>query len=202
MNASCQMLLEANFQTLDSQSLSSCVTLRSDSGSSCLHLAIIGSGAAPLVAELINKNADVNVRNKYGETPLHWAAHKGLHKIVAILIKNKADVTAQDNGLFKPLSFHPISHTNFCRFQEGNLPIHWSVQAESAKTMRALLTQRYGLHHINFKGETPLDVCIAEGNLTGVKLLLKYGALVDYDSLAVAASYEEKTIYKYLKKHV
>jgi uncharacterized protein len=74
------------------------VQTRSNSGCTPLHLAIIGQESVPLVQALIDGNADVNVQNMFGETPLHWAAQKGNCSITALLLINGANSYIADNG--------------------------------------------------------------------------------------------------------
>ena len=49
------------------------------------------------VSELIEKGADVNMKNNEGHTPLMWAACNRNAGTVKKLIKAGADVNAQDN---------------------------------------------------------------------------------------------------------
>lgn len=50
---------------------------------------------------LISKGANVNVKNRAGETPLHWCARQGNSEMVLCLLKAGADIHAQSNtGLF------------------------------------------------------------------------------------------------------
>jgi hypothetical protein len=47
------------------------------------------------IAELlIAKGAEVNAKDKYGRTPLHWAAKYGRKEIIELLLTNGADVNA------------------------------------------------------------------------------------------------------------
>ena len=46
------------------------------------------------VKHLINEGADVNAKDVYEKTPLHWAAEKGHKEIVEILLKKGANVNS------------------------------------------------------------------------------------------------------------
>jgi hypothetical protein len=50
---------------------------------------------------LIANGADVNARNKDGETPLHHAASFGHKEIIELLIAKGADVNAKDNSTWE-----------------------------------------------------------------------------------------------------
>jgi LPXTG-motif cell wall-anchored protein len=54
-------------------------------------------GYKEIVKLLIQKGANVNVSNDYGETPLIFAAREGHKEVVAELIAGKADVNAKTN---------------------------------------------------------------------------------------------------------
>jgi len=47
--------------------------------------------------EALNAGADVNSKDKYGQTPLMWASRRGHRDIVEILIKAGANVNVKDN---------------------------------------------------------------------------------------------------------
>ena len=57
---------------------------------------------------LLEHGASVNVRNKYGLTPLHLASHHGLSEIVEFLLKFAADVDARASSK----QYYPVA---FCR---------------------------------------------------------------------------------------
>ena len=52
---------------------------------------------------LIEKGADVNAKNKYEQTTLHYAAREGHTEIVEFLIEKGADVNAKDKYGWTPL---------------------------------------------------------------------------------------------------
>ena len=65
-------------------------------GSTLLHdMAEIGN-LYQIDAEL-NNGADVNARNKFGQTALHIAYKKGMKEAAVLLIKRGADASIRDN---------------------------------------------------------------------------------------------------------
>ena len=62
-------------------------------------------GRTDIALVLIEKGADLNIQNKSGDTPLHWASWKGHRDIAFALIENGADLHIQNNLGNKPHSF-------------------------------------------------------------------------------------------------
>ena len=80
------------------------------------------------VAELLTANgADLGRADKFGHSPLHYAAHLGNKEIVILLITNSADVNAKCKGGETPLSMAsnkklPTSSANTVANTEHLLP--------------------------------------------------------------------------------
>lgn len=60
-------------------------------------------GDAVVVEHLLLYGADVNMRNRKGETPLHDAARKNREDVARVLLSAGADITLQDNAGKTPL---------------------------------------------------------------------------------------------------
>lgn len=69
---------------------------------STLHL-FSSAGSAPGILLLFDINADPNVKDSHGETPLHSAVITGQKEAVELLLDNGADVNAQSNDGDTPL---------------------------------------------------------------------------------------------------
>ena len=52
-------------------------------------------GNIEAVKQHLDAGADVNAKGKYGRTPLHYAASRGLKKIIELLIARGADVNTK-----------------------------------------------------------------------------------------------------------
>lgn len=85
-----------------------------------LHLAA-RDGHLPIVQLLIEKGADVNMRNKDGQSPLHLAVRrKNCIDLVKHLISNGADVNSVDrNGM-------PLVFITFCHVPYDKAHISWT----------------------------------------------------------------------------
>ena len=142
-------------------------------------------GMAEVVATLIHKKADVNATDKFGNTPLHFAAAR--NNIVALnaLIKAKAKVNVADVEKITPLHLAAL---------RGNSP-------EIAK---ALIAAKANVNAKNKNGVTPLFNAAAQGNVDAVKLLLEAKAdanaqtVVKGTALIVAAAEGNLEIVKLL----
>jgi hypothetical protein len=73
------------------------VNLKDDeTGATPLHYAADNYRRVDIARLLLHNGADVNVRNNYGSTPLHYAAFQGHVEILHLLVENGADLEAQD----------------------------------------------------------------------------------------------------------
>ncbi|CAM1508160.1 Fc.00g050080.m01.CDS01 [Cosmosporella sp. VM-42] len=96
------------------------------SGASALHCVRYGEGGSDaLVTKLIQKRADVSVRNLKGETPLHLAVLSKDPDSVEALLNHGADIMARDNEGCIPLHY---AAQNPCR---GILELLFASAAES-----------------------------------------------------------------------
>ena len=68
--------------------------MRSDKGSALIWAA--GRGDSEFTGALIDAGADVNVKDRQGQTPLMLAAYSGNAQCVRKLIAGRADVSARD----------------------------------------------------------------------------------------------------------
>jgi hypothetical protein len=55
----------------------------------------VKTGNIEAVKQHLDAGADVNAKGKYGRTPLHYAASRGLNKIIELLIARGADVNTK-----------------------------------------------------------------------------------------------------------
>ncbi|HEV2209860.1 MAG TPA: ankyrin repeat domain-containing protein [Verrucomicrobiae bacterium] len=99
-----------------------------------LHYAV----AEPTNVEmLLSAQAQVDARDKAGETPLHWAAGAGLSNSAALLLEHGAAINAADNN--------------------GNTPLHFAVAAKRTAMVDFLLGKGANPNLPNRDGSTPLD---------------------------------------------
>ena len=149
-------------------------------------------GHFPLLQALIGKNADLNVRDKKGATPLVLAL--GEPAMRDFLIESGVDLEAQvmDRGM-KILHF---AIENFgdgepaCYLIEkgadpdstdmfGDTPLHYAARERNLVVVKALIGKKADVNRQNKKGETPVFLAAGRGDAEIVKLLLDNGARAD-----------------------
>jgi ankyrin repeat protein len=100
---------------------------RDGRGRSLLHFAIVNADPSKevlyveIVSLLIKLKQDVNARNNEANTPLHIAASKGLFLVVEELVKNGANIYAEN------------------KYEE--IPLHYAVEGENIEVVRLLIDQ-------------------------------------------------------------
>ncbi|HTQ35461.1 MAG TPA: ankyrin repeat domain-containing protein [Steroidobacteraceae bacterium] len=107
----------------------------------------------------LSQGAEATAREPDGTTPLHYAAHYGDARLIAALLKGKADPNAANNFGAKPLA---EAATN------GN-----------AGAIRLLLKAGAEVEAKNSEGQTALMVVARAGKVDAAKLLVKAGADVN-----------------------
>ena len=65
----------------------------------------VANNAAEVAKVLIANDADVNTKDNFGNTPLHWAAIRNATEVAKLLIDNGTDVNVKGGGDWTPLDF-------------------------------------------------------------------------------------------------
>jgi len=97
----------------------------------------VENGDAAAVKQFIDAGADVDVRDKWGNTPIHYACELGHTDVVRLLLKRGADVNECDE----------ISWT----------PLHVACEHGYANLVRLLLERGAETDTRTKSGSTPLD---------------------------------------------
>ena len=116
-------------------------------------------GYIELVQKLIEYDADINAKNAYGSTPLHWAS-RGQHfndgAILRLLLTHGGDVNARD--------------------REGLTPLHEASKYGALEVARLLLEYGADVEAKDNDGRTASEVGSVEGYDEFVKFLRERGA--------------------------
>lgn len=177
----------------------------------------------------LNAGADVNARDRVGETALHLAARDGFAEAVALLIARGANVNVENDHGCSALRYAYNGYNGLCAklLREAGADVRWLADPESASLLFAAMEgdgARVGAQvsagvSVDVRasdGTTPL-ICAAGGcHLEVVRLLLELGAdlsleadVIESDqpggrgdtALAVAASRGSREVVSLLLDH-
>jgi ankyrin repeat protein len=127
----------------------------------------------PEVLRLLSIGADVNVKIRFGRTPLHEASYHGHLQVFPALRQHGADVNAKDNYGETPLHF---------ACGKGHLAVVGELLSPNDSTgTPTILGKRKSRGGVNIDatdryGDTPLHDASAEGRVEIVQALLAVGA--------------------------
>jgi len=110
--------------------------------SSVLHFGVLG-GNIKTMKYLIAQGVNIDERNVYGETPLHWCCKEGNIEIAKLLIANGCDMKVKD-----------------C---DGNTPLHWAAEYNQHEIVSYLLSQNVEVNNKNSEGNTPMELAALNG---------------------------------------
>ncbi len=105
---------------------------------------------------LIEAGAEVEALDRWGRTPLHWAAQFGRADVVDLLLRAGAGVDRQAS--------------------DGATPLHWAAQEGHAGVVQRLLRAGASVDRQDGDGRTPLHRAAWRGRAEVVKILLDAGA--------------------------
>jgi ankyrin repeat protein len=105
------------------------------------------------VLRLLSVGADVNVKNRFGWTPLHWASNDGHSQVVIKLLQNGADIEAKDNY--------------------GLTPLHWACMRGHLHAVEALVSGGANLLAGNINGRLLISKAVINGKSEVSKYLLQ-----------------------------
>jgi len=106
---------------------------------------------------LLEKGAEVNVRDRYDRTPLHLAVYLGKKELAELLIHNRADLNAKD--------------------KDGKTPLHYAVDKNNKELTELLLDMGAHINVKNNNSFTPLHAAtLSLAKKEIVELLINRGA--------------------------
>ncbi|XP_069544772.1 receptor-interacting serine/threonine-protein kinase 4 [Brachyistius frenatus] len=132
------------------------VDLLLDGGGSLLHHAITLANEEAVKFLLLN-NANPNLANNRGSTPLHLATEKHLKLLAELLLgRRSTNVNAKDEDQYTAL--------------------HWAAQNGDEAITRLLLDRGAAINEIDGQGRTPAHVACQHGQENVIRVLLSRGA--------------------------
>jgi len=149
-------------------------------------LVAAASGSAETVSLLLDSGADVNIRNKHGESPLRYALYfggdpKGARETIRLLLEHGArhDVfTAAALGDAKALREIVASDPKTVNAQGfySTTPLHWAAERGNTEAARCLLAAGADVNAGPPEIDSPLGEAVRWHRRGTVKLLLEAGA--------------------------
>ena len=123
-----------------------------------LHMAA-QEGHLDIVRYLVERGADFNQADKWGQTPLHAAAYNGHIEVVRYLIEGKgADFNLADRW--------------------NQTPLHLAACYGHTEVVRYLIERGADFNQVDNEGETPLHLAVLFGRIDVVRILLANGDLI------------------------
>ena len=113
------------------------------------------------ILKLIEEGANVNAKDKYGYTLLHYACSNGYESIVSILLEKGVNVSEKDN----------------C----GWTPLHHACSNGYGSIVSILLEKGANVNEKNVDGCIPLNYACIDGYEDIVEILLDSGTEVEYN---------------------
>jgi ankyrin repeat protein len=158
----------------------------------------------PEVGRLLRAGADVNAKNHFGGTPLHWACGGGHLPVVIELLAHGADIEAKDmddrtplhwacgsghlpvvNELLSPNDSNSATTSILgkrmsrganieAKTNQGFTPLHFASIYGSVVIVRALLSCGANILAANNNGRLPIHKAMSQGKSAVAKCLLQH----------------------------
>jgi ankyrin repeat protein len=107
------------------------------------------------IKKALDLKAEINFKNKEGQTALYLVAKLCRYDLVKLLVENGAEINTAGNDKITPL--------------------HWVVEYDKIKIVKYLLERGANVQARDALNETPVHWAGWTGNIESAKLLLKFG---------------------------
>jgi len=136
-----------------------------------------------IIRRLLNRGANVNLKDKEGSTPLHYAARQPDEELADLLLANGADPNALDASGKTPLHHAAREDSDIVRVllkygaradvtdKDGDTPVHEAALRGRVEIVELLLAHGADAGIRNNRGETPRDMAARRRHREVVRLL-------------------------------
>jgi ankyrin repeat protein len=159
---------------------------------SLLH-ALCAKGLISCALRLLEHKADVDAKDRVGETALHWAAGNGHEAVVWLLVEAKADVNAKNNDrgtalhraakngheAVVKLLVEAKADVDTKKTSYGWTALHWAAENGHEAVVRLLVEAKADVNVKDTYGRTALYRAAKSGHEATVKLLVEAKADVN-----------------------
>ncbi len=163
------------------------ITLRDSMGNTPLHIAIENNASIEEIEFLMDMGAEIDARNRDGESVLYFAVKKNNRLIGEKLLAQGADVFYAGNNNASPLLLALSSENDsqewlltseVIKAQDslGNTPLHIATEYNLNDAILNILEKGADPNIQNTNGESPIFIAVEKNNITAVEILLLNGA--------------------------
>lgn len=129
-----------------------------------------------VIEYLVKNGAKVNEKNKYGMTPLHYAAARGNEEALIELLKcPDIDISVRTHG--KPIIMYKSCYRSLAFFHQSRdeqklTPLHMAVSYGQISSTRILLENGAKVENMGEKKQTSLHKACTVGEIKIVQMLI------------------------------
>ena len=166
------------------------VLSKDSDGQTPLHIAIIKDSPFEYIQYLIDSGADVNARNKNGDSVLYLAVKKNKKDVGDVLLSRNADIFATNTENNSPLR---IALTEGGEVQDwlitsrtlnivdgsGNTPLHYAAEWNLKEALSSLIQKGANVNAVNSNGESALFSAVKADSPEIIQLLVENGIITD-----------------------
>jgi ankyrin repeat protein len=163
------------------------VLQRDSAGNTMLHAAVNGGSDTEIAAAILNQKADVNARNKEGETALHIAVREDYRETGELLLSRGADIFSSNSAGESPLYLaliHPLSVVQWFftpRTAEatdglGNSMLHYTAMWKLDQFIPFIISKGISTEAVNATSETALFMAARYDGASTAQALLAVNA--------------------------
>ncbi len=186
-NTPLSLALQAGLETTKLLVSKKNIGTRDSFGNTPLHVAISHAVDPEVIRFLLDCGADVNARNRNGDTPLYIAVNTNNRTAGEMLLSRGADVFTNNTENYSPLKLAMIkggevqdwiftSDVIKARDGIGNTPLHYAAEWKLDSAVQALIEKSADINAQNSTGESPLFSAVKADSPSTIYLLIAKGA--------------------------